>query len=818
MSATTNVPQQKIIQDIRDCVAELKSEFEESKIPIDDDNQTLHRFCAKLEFLLQAHMKERVSVLGRKKDYWDYLQECLRSNKGSTDGVKYVKTLSEYKTSIGKGRALIRFCLMHRRLADTIQQCTVNGKITSDWYLPKSVWLQHDLSSLVIEVLYDLTDLQFDLVPRGYDLDNSWPSFAKKTSGGYNWNPPSRTSSISSLASIPVSDQEGLEISRDGVARQMSFSSTPNQNSHLPESVHSDVSYADLLERNEALEQQKFSLQQAIAESRGELDALHNQYKQIKTEHLELDKKYKELEKVTNCSALDLERKTSEWKIQESEHHRQLDSLKEENEKLKSQLIKLDSETDSLKNAHETSQKTISETQSDKAELSLQIKSLKQDLEISQQSETRKSESIAALENKIVVLEKKNDGIMGKLESVLVESSGEASSKLDVANKLHDLLGNLKQAEEMNLQHHAKHEELKSQNSLLTSDLEQTKNRLEDSNEKTYESELLNLKNRISELENQITDSEEQLKNEKEMLASQMENYEQIIRDKETKITEQVTENEQLQNKLGEKEKLNEGISADISELKSVLEATKSEHRKKEIEMNKNREELDREKFELTKQNEILENELCSSKTSLESHKNSIEAMKKESEKLLSQVDDLTAKNCQFQDAWSQLNSELEATVEKQNLQHSTTEETKVMLSEKTSRIQSLELELQRLCQAITWLRDRREQVDPAKAIPVQQNYMTVEATPVQQNYMTVEATPVQQKLHDCRLSQYSKNYMTVEAIPVQQNYMTVEATPVQQNYMTVGYPSTAKLHDCRGYPSTAKLHDCRLSQYSKTT
>jgi len=34
----------------------------------------------------------------------------------------------QLKTSLGQGRALIRFSLVHQRLADTIQQCVVSRK------------------------------------------------------------------------------------------------------------------------------------------------------------------------------------------------------------------------------------------------------------------------------------------------------------------------------------------------------------------------------------------------------------------------------------------------------------------------------------------------------------------------------------------------------------------------------------------------------------------------------------------------------------------------------------------------------------------
>ena len=38
---------------------------------------------------------ERYTILGKRKDYWDYFCDCLASNKGANDGIKYVKTLGE---------------------------------------------------------------------------------------------------------------------------------------------------------------------------------------------------------------------------------------------------------------------------------------------------------------------------------------------------------------------------------------------------------------------------------------------------------------------------------------------------------------------------------------------------------------------------------------------------------------------------------------------------------------------------------------------------------------------------------------------------
>lgn len=49
----------------------------------------------------------------------------------------------------------------------------------SDWYYARSPFLAPRLSSDIVGHLYELTDVQFDLVSRGYDLDAAWPTFAR---------------------------------------------------------------------------------------------------------------------------------------------------------------------------------------------------------------------------------------------------------------------------------------------------------------------------------------------------------------------------------------------------------------------------------------------------------------------------------------------------------------------------------------------------------------------------------------------------------------------------------------------------------------
>ncbi|KAJ8268654.1 hypothetical protein COCON_G00138260 [Conger conger] len=174
---------QRIIRDLHDSVMELCTEHRENGEPVTDDSTSLHKFCYKLEYLLQFDQKEKTTLLGFRKDYWEYFCDCLARTKGANDGIRFVKSIPELKTSLGKGRAFVRYSLVHQRLADTLQQCLMNQKLTSDWYYMRSPFLQPQQISDVVAQLYELNQVQFDLGSRGLDLDSAWPTFARRSLG-----------------------------------------------------------------------------------------------------------------------------------------------------------------------------------------------------------------------------------------------------------------------------------------------------------------------------------------------------------------------------------------------------------------------------------------------------------------------------------------------------------------------------------------------------------------------------------------------------------------------------------------------------------
>lgn len=49
----------------------------------------------------------------------------------------------------------------------------------SDWYYARSPFLKSHLTTDIINHLYELNQIQFDVAARGYDLDADWPAFAR---------------------------------------------------------------------------------------------------------------------------------------------------------------------------------------------------------------------------------------------------------------------------------------------------------------------------------------------------------------------------------------------------------------------------------------------------------------------------------------------------------------------------------------------------------------------------------------------------------------------------------------------------------------
>ncbi|CAB1314233.1 unnamed protein product, partial [Coregonus sp. 'balchen'] len=372
---------QRIIRDLHDAVAELTKEYRENGEPITDDSPNLQKFSYKLEYLLQFDQKEKTTFLGTRKDYWDYFSDCLAKIKGANDGIRFVKSIPELKTSLGKGRAFIRYSLVHQRLADTLQQCLMNQRVTSDWYYARSPLLKSHLSVDIISHLYELNDVQFDVASRGHDLDSSWPTFARRTLGmpnspGHMWKPPSRSSSINSLASTYSQAHEFPGSPEYG----------PGMLSELNESLPSGVEVS-------MLEELRLELDQSELKQR----ELQDRVRQMGEEGAELKGMVVELQRQLDVSL----------------------TAQEEQQGMQGTLKALERREEAL---------------------SCELETLRAG-ERAREAEQRH------LQEKLMAAEGRNVELMAKLDGVLDEKGQQATSYFDSAQKIHELLDRVKEAE-----------------------------------------------------------------------------------------------------------------------------------------------------------------------------------------------------------------------------------------------------------------------------------------------------------------------------------------------------------------------------------
>jgi FYVE and coiled-coil domain-containing protein 1 len=265
------------LEQLTRCLIDIQNEKHEDLVlnqnekMINDDCNELQKFCAKLEFLIQFKLKEKKSLLSSnnesaasflsvssKSEYWSFLLEVFKSSRSFEDAITYVKNLNEIKTNLGRGRAFIRFCLHFHRLADAIQQLTMDEKIINNWYSDKSVWFNQDIKSRLFQLLYDLNDVDFDLISKSnFELDTSWPichSNKVKLMGR------NRTASISSFASF-INNNDSSNLINDNNTNNLSLlSSTPlemeDNLSRLINSQNDEIDINQLRSQIESLTEQ----------------------------------------------------------------------------------------------------------------------------------------------------------------------------------------------------------------------------------------------------------------------------------------------------------------------------------------------------------------------------------------------------------------------------------------------------------------------------------------------------------------------------------------------------------------------------------
>uniref|UniRef100_A0A8C2FT89 FYVE and coiled-coil domain-containing protein 1 n=1 Tax=Cyprinus carpio TaxID=7962 RepID=A0A8C2FT89_CYPCA len=532
---------QRIIRDLHDAVSELAKEYKENGEPITDDSSNLHKFSYKLEYLLQFDQKEKTTFLGSRKDYWDYFSDCLAKIRGANDGIRFVKSIPELKTSLGKGRAFIRYSLVHQRLADTLQQCLMNHRVTSDWYNSRSPFLKPHLSVDIINYLYELNDVQFDVASRGHDLDSEWPTFASRTLGmtsspSHMWKPPSRSSSINSLASTYSQAHE--------------FPGSPD----FGPGLLSDMS----VQNSSGLNDSSIS---AIDELRLELDQSELKQRELLDQVQQFGREAGELQGVV----VELQRQLDVSLAAQGNH-----------QELKRNL------------------EVLAESE----------RALSHELEVLRGRESIREASYKDLQDMLAAAERKNEELMARLDGVLDEKGQRAASDFNSAQKIHELLNELKEAEKGRIDALAEGEERRRQ------------------------AEQLAEKNRIKD---------QALKEAEVKMADWMEKGEQL----QTRAEEHRNVMDKLQGALAVREKETSNLQKQLQDLQHSHETMEKQAKVKRKEMQEDKEELEKKVSDLEEQLQTLRTQLKAKESNLLSSIKRVQYLEKESEKLKSDKQNL---------------------------------------------------------------------------------------------------------------------------------------------------------------------------------
>ncbi|XP_077993564.1 FYVE and coiled-coil domain-containing protein 1-like [Glandiceps talaboti] len=670
----------KIIQDIKDCIRDLKQDFKDNQIPINDDSTTLQRFCAKLEYLLKTERKDKTSLLGAKKDYWNYFYECLYKVKGLNDGVRFVKSLPEFRTSLGKGRALIRYSLVHQRLADTLQQCVTNGKVTSDWYKPMSILLNHNLSSLLINDLYDLNDIQFDLAPTGYDLDNAWPTFARKSFGGAgygSWRPPSRSSSISSLTSLTSQPNDSFAPGSPHFGLKPSIDEEKHSALQI-ELDQSEITIQQLQQETEQLQTEKEEMKKLALDTETRLSDATSQ----------LQRKIQDLEYQVSKATKELEEKKQLW----DEERGSLKNRVEESEAMNTDLY---TRIDALHTQHESREKVFADleeelkqklqnSETSNAELKIEIKGLAKDLELKDTGEKRKDEQLKELEIKLQAAEGKQVDLLSKMEGMVDEKDNKASDHFDSANKVHELLNKMSETEKYNIKLKGQNDELNRQVQSLQNELEEnqrtSRNKFDDMQQQVEQKEGL-LEQTEEAWKNKLTASEklqDDLRIENQSLIEKFENIQATVRVKDEELSnlEQVSsklEEEKLSQQLQLQQSLNKA-EAMQEELRSKLSNISIEHESKESQYALNCDKLRTKVTELEERNNALSN-------TCEELKQEVRDSKIEKSELQMRYDDTDSSNSQMKSVVDELQADINSKCKENDVIKSELEEVRDLVN-----------------------------------------------------------------------------------------------------------------------------------------
>lgn len=249
---------------------------------IDETSTDLQNLFATLEQIFSHRIKPNITWYGgpEQRFLWDFMKVACRSVPRNCLGT--VEAMNLPKTSLGKGRAWMRMCLMEKRLSDYIRTALQSFQILETFYEEGSIMMSEEISILP-DILLGLNIIDFSFDIKGTYLDFPWV-LAVNYSKYLKFNPYSNL--------VIQSSKSGQESSSVGSAE----TAETRAHEHGNESDEQKVNSEKLMEQLRITTEQKRYLDELLRLRELQIEDLSSERKKV-CEDIEAEKLERNREK-----------------------------------------------------------------------------------------------------------------------------------------------------------------------------------------------------------------------------------------------------------------------------------------------------------------------------------------------------------------------------------------------------------------------------------------------------------------------------------------------------------------------------------------
>ncbi|XP_065905492.1 RUN and FYVE domain-containing protein 2-like [Dysidea avara] len=147
----------------------IESAMKDGKI-LDDSHLKLQQLCIVLEYVVDHRLKVKKNLLGGKRGFWGFVETLEKASGDFQETVLAVKAIPGIKTSVGRGRAFLKYSLMQKRVGEYFKLMVEKQNALSEWYQPGAL-LYSEEGTIIAGLLVGLNTIDYNVVMKGEDFD-----------------------------------------------------------------------------------------------------------------------------------------------------------------------------------------------------------------------------------------------------------------------------------------------------------------------------------------------------------------------------------------------------------------------------------------------------------------------------------------------------------------------------------------------------------------------------------------------------------------------------------------------------------------------